>query len=202
MSEITVRALTEDEWETYRTLRLEALQESPDAFVADHATEAAEPEDFWRARMGRSDRLVAEADGEQVGVVSIGSAGETKSETAGQLFGLWVRPDWRGRSVAASLVRESARIAEGKGLGQLYYWVGADNGRAVAFASSFGFRPTDDRRPMRVAGDDSGQEEEVALVLALGEDDAAVGGTGGGVQVVERLHVSGLRGRAARGRRG
>ena len=119
MSEITVRALTEDEWETYRTLRLEALQESPDAFVADHATEAAEPEDFWRARMGRSDRLVAEADGEQVGVVSIGSAGETKSETAGQLFGLWVRPDWRGRSVAASLVRESARIAEGKGLGQL-----------------------------------------------------------------------------------
>ena len=170
MSEITVRALTEDEWETYRTLRLEALQESPDAFVADHATEAAEPEDFWRARMGRSDRLVAEADGEQVGVVSIGSAGETKSETAGQLFGLWVRPDWRGRSVAASLVRESARIAEGKGLGQLYYWVGSDNGRAVAFASSFGFRPTDDRRPMRVAGDDSGQQEEVALVLAHGED--------------------------------
>ena len=59
MSEITVRALTEDEWETYRTLRLEALQESPDAFVADHATEAAEPEDFWRARMDRSVRLVA-----------------------------------------------------------------------------------------------------------------------------------------------
>ncbi len=69
MSEITVRALTEDEWETYRTLRLEALRESPDAFVADYDTEAAEPEDFWRARMGRSDRLVAEADGEQVGVV-------------------------------------------------------------------------------------------------------------------------------------
>ena len=43
MSEITVRALTEDEWETYRTLRLEALRESPDAFVADYDTEAAEP---------------------------------------------------------------------------------------------------------------------------------------------------------------
>ena len=42
MSEITVRALTEDEWETYRSLRLEALQESPEAFVADHATEDAE----------------------------------------------------------------------------------------------------------------------------------------------------------------
>ena len=170
MSEITVRALTEDEWETYRSLRLEALQESPDAFVADHDTEAAEPEEFWRARMGRSDRLVAEAGGEGVGVVSIGAAEGNRPETAGQLFGLWVRPDWRGRSVAASLVRESARIAEGKGLTQLFYWVGSDNGRAVAFASSFGFRPTDDRRPMRVNNGNGDDEQEIALVLALGED--------------------------------
>ncbi|WP_434966035.1 GNAT family N-acetyltransferase [Janibacter indicus] len=170
MSEITVRALTEDEWETYRTLRLEALRESPDAFVADHDTKAAEPEDFWRARMARSVRLVAEAEGAHVGVVSIGSVSEDKGETAGQLFGLWVNPQWRGRSVAANLVRQGARIAEDKGLSQLYYWVGSDNGRAVAFASSFGFRPTDDRRPMRVSGGDGAPEEEIALVLALGED--------------------------------
>ncbi|APH02248.1 GNAT family N-acetyltransferase [Janibacter indicus] len=170
MSEITVRALTEDEWETYRTLRLEALRESPDAFVADYDTEAAEPEDFWRARMARSVRLVAEAEGAQVGVVSIGSVSEDKGETAGQLFGLWVNPQWRGRSIAANLVRQGARIAEDKGLSQLYYWVGSDNGRAVAFASSFGFRPTDDRRPMRVSGGDGAPEEEIALVLALGED--------------------------------
>ncbi|MHA7127783.1 N-acetyltransferase family protein [Janibacter indicus] len=170
MSEITVRALTEDEWETYRTLRLEALRESPDAFVADHDTEAAEPEDFWRARMARSVRLVAEAEGAHVGVVSIGSVSEDKGETAGQLFGLWVNPQWRGRSIAANLVRQGARIAEDKGLSQLYYWVGSDNGRAVAFASSFGFRPTDDRRPMRVSGGDGAPEEEIALVLALGED--------------------------------
>lgn len=170
MSEITVRALTEDEWETYRTLRLEALHESPDAFVADHDTEAAEPEDFWRARMARSVRLVAEADGAHVGVVSIGNASEDKGETAGQLFGLWVDPQWRGRSIAANLVRQGARIAEDKGLSQLYYWVGSDNGRAVAFASSFGFRPTDDRRPMRVSGGEGAPEEEIAFVLALGED--------------------------------
>ena len=170
MSEITVRALTEDEWETYRSLRLEALQESPEAFVADHDTEAAEPEDFWRARMKRSVRLVADADGEAVGVASIGDATESDSENGGQLFGLWVRPDWRGRSVAANLVRQGAKIAADKGFGQLFYWVGSDNGRAVAFASSFGFRPTDERRPMRVADGKESDEDEIALVLALGED--------------------------------
>lgn len=173
MNEITVRALTEDEWETYRSLRLEALQDSPDAFVADHDAEASESEDFWRARMNRSTRLVAESEDEQVGVASIGDATESEAENGGQLFGLWVRPEWRGRSVAANLVRQSALIAEGQGLARLFYWVGSDNGRAVAFASSFGFRPTDERRPMRVAGGGESEEDEIALVLPLGEDRAS-----------------------------
>lgn len=171
MTEITVRALTEDEWEIYRTLRLEALQESPEAFVADHADEAEQGEDFWRARMRRSVRLVAEADGRNVGVASIGDATESESENGGQLFGLWVTPTMRGEGVAAGLVRRGAEIAEEQGFARLFYWVGSDNGRAVAFASSFGFRPTDERRPMRVVGE-SGPEEEIALVLPLGEDRA------------------------------
>ena len=167
MSEITVRALTEDEWETYRQVRLAALEESPDAFVATHAEESDEPEDFWRERMTRSQRLLAEVDGDAVGVVSLGAAPESGSDEVGQLFGLWVDPDWRGRSVAASLVREAAKEATGRGLTHIFYWVGTDNARAVAFASSFGFRPSDKRRPMRVQGD---SEEEIAMVLPLGED--------------------------------
>lgn len=167
MSEITVRALTEDEWETYREVRLAALEESPDAFVASHDDEAAEPEQFWRDRMERSHRLLAEADGDKVGVVSIGGAPEESSPDVGQLFGLWVDPEWRGRSVAATLVREAAAYGRDQGLRRLFYWVGTDNARGVAFASSFGFRPTDRRRPMRVQGD---SEEEIAMVLALGDD--------------------------------
>lgn len=171
MSEIGVRALTDDEWGIYRSVRLEALRESPDAFVADAGAEASEDEDFWRARMGRSVRLIAEVDGEDapVGVVSIGAAPEDDSPAAGQLFGLWVAPDWRGRSVAANLVRQGAQIASKRGVRQLYYWVGADNPRAIAFASSFGFRPTDQRRPVTTSSPEA-PEEEIAMVLALGED--------------------------------
>lgn len=172
MSEITVRALSEDEWETYRSVRLEALRESPEAFVAAVDTESAEDADFWQARMARSARLIAEVEGAErpVGVVSIGEAGMEDEENAGQLFGLWVSPDWRGKSVAANLVRQGAQVAHDRGVAHLYYWVGADNPRAIAFASSFGFRPTDQRRPMRVRTSDD--EEELALVLPLGEDRA------------------------------
>lgn len=170
MSEITVRALTEDDWDQYRSIRLAALEESPEAFVATRAEEEAYDENFWRVRMKRSRRLLAESDGRPVGVASVGDVSSETPQVA-QLFGLWVRPSSRGTGVATKLVNEGAAQARQLGKTHLTYWVGTDNGRAVAFASGFGFRPTDSRRPMRVKSDEDG-EEEIAMVLPLGEDRA------------------------------
>lgn len=172
MSDITVRSLSVEEWDQYRTMRLRALEESPEAFVADHADEEDESEDFWRARMERSVRLLAEREGEVLGIASVGAVGEEHPDVA-QLFGLWVRPEARGSGVAAALVRSGAKVAAEQGRSQLYYWVGTDNGRAVAFASSFGFRPTGTRRPMRVVSEDDG-EEEVAMTLPLSGDRGGI----------------------------
>ena len=172
MSDITVRALGEDEWEQYRSVRLNALEESPEAFVASVDEERAYEEDFWRNRMRRSQRLLAEQEGAPVGVASVGQArheGERDNEKVAELFGLWVAPAARGTGVATQLVQAGADAARQQGRSHLAYWVGADNGRAVAFASGFGFRPTDSRRPMRVKASDD-DEDEVAMVLPLGED--------------------------------
>ena len=171
MSDITVRPLRVEDWERYRSVRLVALEESPDAFVASHDDEAAQDEEFWRLRMQRSTRLLAECDGEPVGIASVGSADEQPE--AAQLFGLWVRPEARGTGVATELVRAGARSAAEAGKRQLLYWVGTDNGRAVAFASGFGFRPTAQRRPMRVVSEDDG-EEELAMTLPLTGDRGAI----------------------------
>jgi GNAT superfamily N-acetyltransferase len=171
MSDITVRQLGADDWEQYRSVRLLALQESPEAFVASHDEEAAQGEGFWRARMERSTRLLAEHDGHPVGIASVGSADDQPE--AAQLFGLWVTPDARGTGVATELVRAGARTAAEAGKRQLLYWVGTDNGRAVAFASGFGFRPTAERRPMRVVSEDDG-EEELAMTLPLSGDRGGI----------------------------
>jgi GNAT superfamily N-acetyltransferase len=168
MTEISVRALDEDDWAEYRAIRLAALKESPEAFVATHAEESALDEEAWRERMRRSRRLVAERDGTVVGVASVGRAGD-EAENAGELFGLWVSPTERGTGVAWQLVQAGADQARAAGRSHLAYWVGTDNGRAVAFASSFGFRPSGTRRPMRVLSEEDG-EEEIAMVLPLGDD--------------------------------
>jgi GNAT superfamily N-acetyltransferase len=172
MTDITVRPLGVDDWERYRSVRLVALQESPDAFVASYEEESAQDEEFWRARMQRSTRLLAERDGEAVGIASVGPADGDQPEAA-QLFGLWVHPEARGTGVATELVRAGARAAADDGKRQLLYWVGTDNGRAVAFASGFGFRPTAHRRPMRVVSEDDG-EEELAMTLPLSGDRGAI----------------------------
>lgn len=165
MSEIDVRVLREEEWEQYRDVRLRALTESPEAFVADIETETDYDEDLWRARMRRSERLLAEREGEAVGIVSVRD-NEDLFENAAEVFGLWVVPQLRGAGIAARLVESAAQTAADGGRTQLVYWVGTDNGRAVAFASSYGFRPTEYRRPVRVKNDEDG-DEELAMVLAL-----------------------------------
>ena len=175
MSDIAVRTLSEDEWQDYRQVRLAALAESPEAFVATHAEESGYDEDFWRQRMRRSSRILAEREGTVVGVVSVGSSSEEREDVA-ELFGLWVAPQHRGSGVAWKLVQAGADQARAEGKAHLVYWVGTDNGRGVAFASSFGFRTTDYRRPMRVVSEEEGAEE-MAMVLPLGADPGAVPST-------------------------
>jgi len=175
MSDITVRALGEEDWQQYREIRLSALQESPEAFVATRSQEETLDEQAWRERMRRARRLVAELDGSPVGVVSLGQGGPERSCT-GELFGLWVAPQGRGSGVAWKLVEAAAALARADGHKNVGYWVGTDNGPAVAFASGFGFRPTGTRRPMRVPNETDGAEE-IVMVLPLGEDPHAVPST-------------------------
>jgi GNAT superfamily N-acetyltransferase len=165
MSEIRVRLLDEDDWQEYRSARLAALKESPEAFVATHEEEAALPEEFWHTRMKRSRRLLAEVDGAAVGVASLHE--DDDEPGLAQLFGLWVTPPARGTGVATALVQAGADTALAHGCSQLAYWVGTENPRAIGFASGFGFRPGNQRRPMRVDGD---SEAEIMMVLALGSD--------------------------------
>jgi ribosomal protein S18 acetylase RimI-like enzyme len=175
MSEINVRALGEDDWQQYRDIRLAALREAPEAFVATREQEEALDEKMWRERLRRTRRLVAERDGSPLGVVSLGQAEEPYAG-AGELFGLWVAPEARGTGVAWKLVEAGAAQALLDGRSHLSYWVGTDNGRAVAFASSFGFRPGATRRPMRVTNEEDGAEE-MAMVLPLGVDPGSVPST-------------------------
>ncbi len=160
-----MRLLDEADWQTYRRMRLASLEADPEAFVASLGEEQKHDEEMWRARMRRSRRLLAERDGQEVGVASVGQARDedAKAEGVAELFGMWVRPQDRGTNAAWELVTAAADQARHDGYRLLRLWVSTENGRAIGFYSSYGFRPGDDRRPM--VTDESVQE--VAMVMPL-----------------------------------
>ena len=166
MADIKVRILGEDEWQLYREVRLVALRDAPEAFVARFEDEGSFGDDFWRERMVRARRIVAERGDEPVGLGCLGLHDEDPE--TGEVFGLWTAPAVRGERVAWGLVSTAARKAAEDGCRLLYFWAGSDNASAVGFASSFGFRPTAERRPVRVAdGAAERDADEVAMVLPL-----------------------------------
>lgn len=169
MIDITVRLLGEDEWQLYRDVRLAALRDAPEAFVARFEDEAAYDDDFWREEMSPSTRIVAERGNEPVGLVCLGLHNEDPE--TGAVFGLWTAPTVRGQRVAWRLVSIARDRAAEDGRRLLYFWVVSDNASAVAFAASFGFRPTSERRPVRVTeGEHQKDADEVAMVLPLVDD--------------------------------
>lgn len=178
MTTITVRALHEEDWRDYKAVRLAALKDSPQSFQSTYEEEERHDEQQWRACMTRAQRLLAEDEEEhRLGVVSVGLS--NSEEEAAEVFGLWVAPEARKGGVAWLLVEAAAAEARNEDRTHLYYWVGNDNGRAIGFASNFGFRPTSRRRQPRVSNDQFG-DSEIALVLSLAEDPgAAVGNPSG-----------------------
>jgi GNAT superfamily N-acetyltransferase len=165
MESVTVRVLGVDQWREYRALRLAALKDSPHAFSSSLDEELTHDEQQWRACMVRAHRLQAERDGAPVGVVSVGPTAD--EEGSADVFGLWVDSAARNTGVAWGLVEAACDQALKSGWGHLYYWVGTQNGRAIGFASNFGFRPTSHRRTARTPCVDCGEHQEIAMVLSL-----------------------------------
>ncbi|MDN5896302.1 MAG: GNAT family N-acetyltransferase [Nocardioides sp.] len=169
MADFDIRMLAEDEWRLYRDIRMAALREAPQAFAASVAEEAAHDEDVWRDRMTHARRFVAEREDEALGVVCLGLHND--DQELGEVFGLWTAPSVRGHHVGWGLVASAARRALEDGRRLLYYWVRSDNGPGIGFASSFGFRPTSQRRSL--VGSEPGAEaeaDEVAMVMSLSAD--------------------------------
>lgn len=168
MNDITVRELAADEWEIFKTLRLRALQEDPEAFVASYEEESQHSDEEWQERMSHATRIGAQRGSEWVALASVGDEDTRDDDDLGEVYGIWVTPSLRGEGVARQLMEHAELVGRNAGYSHLAYWVNTDNGRAVAFASSIGYRPTEGRRDVVVEGQ---PEVEAAFMIPLGSDN-------------------------------
>src|SRR5207247_11217582 len=92
-----VRALTEADTEAWLALRLRALREHPDAFVATPEETASLPEVKKRVAAARDDEsiVVGAFDAHLVGIVGCYRLDATKERHIARLWGMYIAPEAR-----------------------------------------------------------------------------------------------------------
>jgi GNAT superfamily N-acetyltransferase len=141
-----VVVLGPDDWERLRTIRLEALAESPTSFGSTLAREGQFQEADWRDRLRGSFNCVAHVDGVDAALVGGFLPGEVPVEA--ELVSLWVRPEYRGHGYGGHLVETVLLWASTLGCASVFAWATESNEAAIVIYENHGFVRTGDRQPL------------------------------------------------------
>lgn len=155
---VMVRRIRGDEWEQVRDLRLDAVRDpdAPIAFLHSFEEESAHDDAFWQERTAGAAsgddvaQFIAETDGRWIGTLSVlrrlaGSIdhhGRPVASPRGDVVGVFIRPEQRGRAIIDALFDAAAQWAASLGDVRLTLDVHADNARAQAAYRRAGFVDT------------------------------------------------------------
>lgn len=123
-----------------RTLRLQALADSPRAFGSTYEREAARTLEDWRRWLSPSATFILEANGEPYGLAA--GVPDQNDASVVQLMAMWVHPNARGKGAADALVTSVKSWAAEMGAGSVRLDVVEGNLRARRCYERCGFRVT------------------------------------------------------------
>lgn len=146
LEKVNVRAVQPGDAAALRLLRLEALQNNPEAFGEDYEQALERPYSAWEEQVqknqGDGDGViyVADHEGQLVGMAGVARHTASKMRHSATVWGVYVQPGWRGHGIAQTLVMSCCGWARGKGLTMLRLGVITANRAAIHCYESRGFR--------------------------------------------------------------
>lgn len=166
---MNIRRLVERDWEAYRTIRLEALQVSPEAFGTAFDEQKGLPPAYWSARLADDEDsfvLGAFEDERIIGTAAFTRERRRKTRHKGNISGVYISPSYRGRGIARALVTEIlGRARSFLGLEQVTLAVVTDNVVAKGLYENLGFRVFGTELRALKDGDRYLDEEHMVLFL-------------------------------------
>lgn len=139
MGSVVVRPTVEMDWNTLKTLRLEALIDSPHAFTATYEKTKTHSDSEWRDRAAQKTPchyLLAFDEIRAIGMVG----GIVDEQNEFNVVAMWVKPIYRASSVAALLISSVKQLAKQQGYNTLVLRVAHDNVCAIRFYLKQGFK--------------------------------------------------------------
>ncbi len=147
---VDVRAVTVDDWPQLRTIRLEALRDTPNAYSTTYDEAVAFPDSLWIERATASvagvDQLtVLGFGGDKVVSLAIGLLREQHDALVTVVVSVYVTPSVRGTGTADRMFPLIHAWGEARGSSQASLWVEETNDRAIGFYERLGYTMTLDR---------------------------------------------------------
>jgi len=126
----------------FRELRLNALQDSPTAFSQDYEVNLNHPMSHWEERLTFDEHGIiffAEHDHHLIGMTGIRRGESPKTRHGAYVWGVFIRPEWRGLHLAEALINLCADWASQRGIVILKLGVMANNVSAIRCYTRIGF---------------------------------------------------------------
>jgi ribosomal protein S18 acetylase RimI-like enzyme len=126
----------------FRDLRLNALQDSPTAFSSDYQVNLNHPLSFWEGRLTFDEFgmiFFAEHQSGLIGMTGIRLGESPKTKHGAYIWGVYIRPAWRGLHIAEALIEMCAGWAQERGIVILKLGVMANNESAIRCYRRIGF---------------------------------------------------------------
>jgi ribosomal protein S18 acetylase RimI-like enzyme len=143
---LTIRRSERDDWRALKTIRLEALADTPDAYGSTWKENSRWSDAQWKNAATNRLYYLAFRDDVVVGMVS-GGLNDAHPGTR-WLYGMYVTPSDRGCGTADRLVATVCAWARSEEVDEVYLHVTSNVARARAFYTRLGFRPTGETFPM------------------------------------------------------
>ena len=161
-TDFRVEVLTENDWPRLQEIRLAALKEHPQGFLASHEREAAYDERRWRQEFFRGEWNIMLAGDQEIGLLGVTREPGMPSQEC-YLEYLWVAPGFRRSGVASVLLRTVLDRLRDSGVHTAWLYILDGNERARRLYQRFGFQSTNERQEL--PDHPAGSEERMRLRL-------------------------------------
>jgi ribosomal protein S18 acetylase RimI-like enzyme len=166
MTQARIVRVDVSDWMTYRSMRLSALQDAPDAFASLYEDQTGYTDDQWQRRLASASPATDYPVLAMIGDEPAGMAWavvEPAEQPVGKIFQMWVKPEHRGLGIGRLILLDLLNWLKSKSALSAFLGVTCGNSPAKLLYESCGFLPVGDPEPLREGSELLAQEMRVVL---------------------------------------